>query len=414
MTIGSSAPATLDVAAVRADFPILGSEVHGRPLVYLDNAATAQKPQAVINSLGDFYRSENANIHRGVHDLSQRATTSFDDTRRLVAEFIGAADEREIVFVRGTTEAINLVAHSWGRGNLGQGDEILLTELEHHSNIVPWQLVAEQVGAVIRAVPMSADGDLDLAALRQLLGPRTKIVGVTHVSNALGTVNPVAEIVGLAHAQGIPVLVDGAQAVPHFAVDVQALGCDFYAFSGHKMFGPTGVGVLYGRLDLLEAMPPYQGGGGMIGSVTMEQSTFAPVPTRFEAGTPSIADVVALAPAIRYLADLGYPAIQSWEEQLVATALEMLPSVPGLRVVGDPVQRAGVISFVMDSAHPHDVGTILDQNGIAVRAGHHCCQPAMERLGLPATVRASFALYNTPEEVAALVRGLHRVAEVFG
>jgi len=414
LTIGSSAPATLDVAAVRADFPILGSEVHGRPLVYLDNAATAQKPQAVINSLGDFYRSENANIHRGVHDLSQRATTSFDDTRRLVAEFIGAADEREIVFVRGTTEAINLVAHSWGRGNLGQGDEILLTELEHHSNIVPWQLVAEQVGAVIRAVPMSADGDLDLAALRQLLGPRTKIVGVTHVSNALGTVNPVAEIVGLAHAQGIPVLVDGAQAVPHFAVDVQALGCDFYAFSGHKMFGPTGVGVLYGRLDLLEAMPPYQGGGGMIGSVTMEQSTFAPVPTRFEAGTPSIADVVALAPAIRYLADLGYPAIQSWEEQLVATALEMLPSVPGLRVVGDPVQRAGVISFVMDSAHPHDVGTILDQNGIAVRAGHHCCQPAMERLGLPATVRASFALYNTPEEVAALVRGLHRVAEVFG
>ena len=403
-----------DVAAIRADFPILEQTVHGRPLVYLDNAATAQKPRVVIDAVDRFFRQQNANIHRGVHALSVEATAAYDAVRAKVRAFINAQDDREIIFVRGTTEAINLVAQSFGRGAVGRGDEILVSEMEHHSNLVPWQLLAGQVGAVVKAAPITDDGELDLDALRAAFTDRTKLLAVAHVSNALGTVNPIAEIVAAAHASGVPVVVDGAQAVPHIPVDVTALGCDFYAFSGHKMFGPTGVGVLYGRAELLEAMPPYQGGGGMIASVSFEGTSYAPIPTRFEAGTPAIAEVIGLGLAIDYLNEVGFEALMAYEDELVGYAVEQIGAVPGVRLIGTPETRVGVVSFVMDAAHPHDVGTVLDQDGIAVRAGHHCSQPVMDHFGVPATVRASFALYNTPEEVDTLVRGLHGVNEIFG
>ncbi len=411
---GQELTAPLDLARIRADFPVLGRTVHGKPLVYLDNAATAQKPTVVIDALDHFFRQDNANIHRGVHSLSAQATAAYDEVRTRVRAFINASEDREIVFVRGTTEAINLVAQSYGRGAIGAGDEILVSEMEHHSNLVPWQLLADQVGAVIKMLPITNEGELDLEVYPALLGERTKLVAVAHVSNALGTVNPVAAICAEARARRIAVMVDGAQGVPHLPVEVQELGCDFYAFSGHKMFGPTGVGVLYGRAELLDAMPPYQGGGGMIASVSFEGTTYAPIPTRFEAGTPAIAEVIGLGPAIAYLEEIGSDAIVAYEAELIQYAVDQVTGVPGVRLIGTPAERAGAVSLVMDVAHPHDVGTILDQEGIAVRAGHHCCQPVMDHFGLAATVRASFAFYNTFDEVDALVRGLHRVNEMFG
>jgi cysteine desulfurase/selenocysteine lyase len=405
--------APLDAARLRADFPILSREVHGRPLVYLDNAATTQKPRAVIDAISRYYEHENANVHRGVHLLSERATKAYDVARATVARFVGAADPREVIFVRGTTEAVNLVAQTFGRRNVGAGDEVVVTGLEHHSNIVPWQMLCEEKGAVLRAVPIDDAGDLDLDALDRLLGPRTKLLAVTQVSNALGTVTPIAEIVRRAKARGVTVLVDGAQGLPHLGVDVQALGADFYAFSGHKVYGPTGIGVLWGRRALLEAMPPWQGGGDMILSVSFEKTVFNALPHKFEAGTPHIAGAIGLAAALDYLGRAGPEAVAAHERALLAYADEALRSVPDLRVVGAPRERAGVISFLVGDVHPHDVGTVLDRHGVAIRAGHHCAQPLMRRLGVGATARASFGLYNTREDVDALVRGLHAVREVF-
>ncbi|HEX7794696.1 MAG TPA: cysteine desulfurase [Vicinamibacterales bacterium] len=414
--MSSVAPAqrtSLDVNAIRADFPILQRRVHGRPLVYLDNAATTQKPRAVIDRLVRYYEEENANIHRGVHTLSVEATDAYDAARDRARRFLNAADAREIVFVRGATEAINLVARSFGATQIRQGDEIVLSEMEHHSNIVPWQMICEEKGATLRVVPITDSGEFRLDAYEQLLNPRTRMVAVTHVSNALGTVTPVAEIVRLARDRGIPVLIDGAQAVAHMHVDVQALGCDFYVFSGHKVFGPTGVGVLYGRLPLLETMPPYQGGGDMIRSVTFERTLYNEVPYKFEAGTQHIAGVVGLATAIDYLSDLGLDRVAAHEHELLAYGTEALTTIPGLRLTGTAAQKAGILSFVMDDVHPHDIGTILDREGVAIRAGHHCCQPLMARLGVPATARASLALYNTRAEIDALVSALRKVREVF-
>ena len=403
-----------DVAAHAADFPILARPVHGRRLVYLDNGATTQKPQAVIDAESRFYSESNANIHRGVHWLSQHSTDLYDRGRERVRGFLNASQVEEIVFTRGTTEAINLVAASWGRSQLKQGDEILLSGMEHHSNIVPWQLVAEQTGAVIKVVPVTDEGELDMAAFSALINERTRFVGVCHVSNALGTVNPVAEIVRQAHAVGAIVLVDGAQAVAHQTVDVQALACDFYVFSGHKLYGPTGIGVLYGRKALLDAMPPWQGGGDMILTVSFDGSTFAETPQKFEAGTPNIAGVVALDAAISYVQGVGLERIAAHESELVRHATEALGQIPGLRFVGQARERAGIVSFVMDGIHPHDLGTILDMEGVAIRAGHHCAMPLMTRYGLPGTARASFALYNTHEDVDALVAGLHKARRLFG
>ncbi|MBI3049155.1 MAG: cysteine desulfurase [Acidobacteria bacterium] len=403
----------LNVAAIRQDFPILRQRVHGKPLVYLDNAATTQKPQAVIDALQRYYSEENANVHRGVHSLSGRATDAYDAAREDVRRFINAADAREIVFVRGTTEGINLVAQTWGRARVGAGDEIVLTEMEHHSNIVPWQILCEEKGARLRVAPITDAGELRLDELERLLNARTRLVAVAHVSNVLGTVNPVAEIVRLARARGIPVLVDGAQAVAHMPVDVQALGCDFYAFSGHKVLGPTGIGVLYGRRELLEAMPVYQGGGGQIGSVTFDRTTYAPLPYKYEAGTPNIAGVIGLAAAIDYVTGVGLDRIAAYERDLCAYATSALADVPGLRLTGTARDRASVLSFVLGDVHPHDIGTILDREGVAIRAGHHCCQPLMRRLGVPATARASLALYNTRQEIDTLVAALQRVGEVF-
>lgn len=414
MSSVAPAPGTsLDVNAIRADFPILQRRVHGRPLVYLDNAATTQKPRAVIDRLVRYYEEENANIHRGVHTLSVEATDAYDAARDRVRRFLNAADAREIVFVRGATEAINLVARSFGGSQIGPGDEIVLSEMEHHSNIVPWQMICEEKGAALRVVPITDSGEFRLDAYEQLLNARTRIVAVTHVSNALGSVTPVGEIVRLARDRGIPVLIDGAQAVAHLRVDVQALGCDFYVFSGHKVFGPTGIGVLYGRLPLLEAMRPYQGGGDMIRSVTFDRTLYNEVPYRFEAGTQHIAGVVGLATAIDYLADLGLDRVAAHEHELLAYGTEALTTIPGLRLTGTAAQKAGILSFVMDDVHPHDIGTILDREGVAIRAGHHCCQPLMARLGVPATARASFALYNTHVEIDALVGALRKVREVF-
>jgi cysteine desulfurase/selenocysteine lyase len=402
-----------DVAKVRADFPILNQEVRGRPLVYLDSAASAQKPQAVIDAISRFYTHDNANVHRGVHTLSERATAAFEGAREKVAHFLHARSDKEIVFVRGTTEAINLVVQTFGRKNIGPGDEVLITALEHHANIVPWQMLCEQVGAKLKQVPVDAHGDLVLEGLEALLTPRTRILAVTHVSNALGTVVPVKELIRRAHAKGVPVLVDGAQAVTHFPVDVVDLDCDFYAFSGHKLFGPMGIGVLYGKKERLESMPPYQGGGDMILSVTLEKTLYNRVPYRFEAGTPDVAGAVGLAAAIDYLERVGLEAIAAHDRELLAYAEQALGNVPGVRILGKGRERSGVVSFVMEDIHPHDVGTILDREGVAVRTGHHCAQPLMQCFGVAATVRASMALYNTREDVDALVRGLHKVREVF-
>jgi cysteine desulfurase / selenocysteine lyase len=411
--VASASHGTLDVARIRADFPILQRQVYGRPLVYLDNAATTQKPRAVIDRLVRYYSDENANIHRGVHTLSVDATDAYDAARERVRRFLNAADTREIVFVRGATEAINLVARTFGASQIGAGDDVVISEMEHHSNIVPWQMLCAEAGAALRVVPITDAGELRLDVLERLLGPRTRLVAVTQVSNALGTVNPVEQIVGLAHDRGIPVLIDGAQAVAHMAVDVQALGCDFYAFSGHKVFGPTGIGVLYGRLPLLEEMPPYQGGGDMIRSVTFDKTIYNDVPYKFEAGTQHIAGVVGLAAAIDYLCDIGIDRVAAYEHDLLAYGTEALSSIPGLRLTGTAARKAGIMSFVMNEVHPHDIGTILDRSGVAIRAGHHCCQPLMARLGVPATARASLALYNTREEIDALVGALRKVREVF-
>ena len=404
----------LDVTAIRRDFPILRQRVHGKPLVYLDNAATTQKPQAVLDALVHYYVEDNSNVHRGVHSLSGRATDSYEAARETARRFLNAADANEIVFVRGTTEGINLVAQTLGRTLVGAGDEIVISEMEHHSNIVPWQILGEQKGAKLRVIPVSDTGELLLDEFERLLNDRTKVVAIAHVSNVLGTINPVAEIVRLAKARGITVVVDGAQAVAHMPVDVQALGCDFYAFSGHKIFGPTGVGVLYGRKALLESMPVYQGGGGMIGRVTFERTTFADLPYKFEAGTPHIAGAIGLAAALDYLRAIGIERVAAYEDELLKYATGALTEVPGLRLTGTAPAKASVLSFVLGDVHPHDVGTILDREGVAVRAGHHCCQPLMARLGVPATARASLALYNTREDVDALVAALRTVQEVFG
>jgi cysteine desulfurase/selenocysteine lyase len=402
------------VAGCRHHFPLLRQSVNGKPLVYLDNAATSQKPQVVIDTIMRYYQEENSNIHRGVHYLSERATRAYEAARETVRRFLNAGDYREIVFVRGTTEAINLVAHSYGRPNIQVGDEVLLTEMEHHSNIVPWQMLCEEKKARLRVTPVNDDGELVMDEYKRLLNERTKIVAVVHVSNVLGTINPVKEIVALAHERGIPVLVDGAQAVPHLKVDLQDLDCDFYAFSSHKTFGPTGIGVLYGKRHLLEKMPPYQGGGDMIKSVTFEKTIYNDLPYKFEAGTPSIASGIGLGAAIDYLSNLDMQAIAAYERDLLAYATAQVSRIEGLRIIGTAREKAGVLSFVMEGIHPHDIGTILDDEGIAIRTGHHCAQPLMKRFGIPATARASFAFYNTNDEVDALVRAIRKVKEVLG
>jgi cysteine desulfurase / selenocysteine lyase len=404
---------SFDVERIRKDFPILHTMVHGHPLVYLDNAATSQKPQAVIDALVRYYEGENANIHRGVHYLSQIATEEFEKARETVRAFVNAAQTSEIIFTRGTTEAINLVAQTYGRVHVGAGDEVLITAMEHHSNIVPWQMLCEEKGAKLRVAPINDAGELLLEEFEKLLGPRTKVVAVSHVSNALGTINPLKRMVAMAHARGIPVVVDGAQAVPHLAVDVQDLDADFYAFSGHKMYGPTGIGVLYGKHALLDAMPPYQGGGDMISSVTFEKTTYNKLPHKFEAGTPDMAGVAGLKAAIEYMNGIGIAKIAAHEHELLEYATEVVGALPGVRLIGTAREKASVLSFVLDEVHPHDIGTILDQQGIAVRTGHHCAQPVMERFHIPATVRASFAVYNTKAEIDALVRGIRKVREVF-
>jgi cysteine desulfurase / selenocysteine lyase len=403
----------LDVERIRADFPILHQQVHGRPLVYLDNAASAQKPRAVIDAVARFDSTDYANIHRGVHTLSQRATEAFEASRDRVQQFINAGDRKEIIFTRGTTESINLVAQSYARTVLNLGDEIVISAMEHHSNIVPWQMVCRERGAVLRVIPMTDDGELILDAYEEIIGPRTRLVAIVHVSNALGTINPVRRMIELAHRHGIPMLVDGAQAVPHLAVDVQDLDCDFYAFSGHKLYGPSGIGVLYGKAALLDAMPPYQGGGEMISAVTFEKTFYKGLPGKFEAGTPNITGVVGLGAAIDYVNGLGLDVIGAYEHELLAYATAQLRRIPQVRLIGTAREKAGVASFIIEGVHAHDIGTILDREGIAVRAGHHCAQPVMQRLEIPATARASFAFYNTRAEVDALVAGIHKVLEVF-
>ena len=405
---------TFDASVIRGDFPILGRRVHGRPLVYLDSAATTQKPRAVIDAGSRFYEEMNSNVHRGVHALSQEATVAYEGARRRIGQFVNAAEDREVIFVRGATEAINLVAATVGRTRVGEGDEVVVSSLEHHSNIVPWQMLCEASGAHLRVIPMTDDGDLDLDAYRALLGPRTRFVAVGHVSNALGTVNPIREIVTAAHEAEALVLVDGAQATPHAPVDVQALGCDFYAFSGHKMYGPTGIGILWGRAALLEDAPPYQGGGDMIRTVSFEHTEYNTIPNRFEAGTPNIAGAVGLGAAVEYLDDIGLDAIAAHERVLVDDCVARLDALPGVTLVGRPKERAGVVSFLVDGVHPHDIGTIVDQAGVAVRAGHHCAQPVMDRLGVSATVRASYGLYNTTADTDALVAALEEVWRLFG
>jgi len=402
-----------DVRKIRDDFPALRQQLYGRPLVYLDNAATTQKPRVVLEAMRGFYERDCANIHRGVHLLSERATQAYEDARIKIQHFLNAALAREIIFVRGATEGINLVAQTYGRANLRAGDEVLITAMEHHSNIVPWQIVCEEKGAVLRVAPMNDQGELLLEEFESMLTPRTKFVSLVHVSNALGTVNPVRELIALAHRRNVPVLIDGAQAVPHLKVDVQELGCDFYVFSGHKLFGPTGIGVLYGKESLLEAMPPYQGGGDMISSVTFEKTTYNSLPYKFEAGTPNIAGTIGLGAAIDYVNQVGLEAAAAHEREVLEYATAAVSRLPGVRLIGTAREKAAVLSFVMEGIHAHDAGTILDRQGIAVRTGHHCAMPVMERFGVPATTRASFAFYNTKEEVEALVAGIHKVLEVF-
>jgi len=397
----------------RADFPILATQVRGKPLVYLDNAASTQKPRVVIDAVRRCYEEYYSNVHRGVHQLSQRSTDAYEGARESVRRFLNAADVKEIVFTRGATESINLVAASFVRPGLQPGDEVLISAMEHHANIVPWQLLREEKGLVLKVAPIDDAGELQLDELEKLLSPRTRLVAVGQVSNALGSVNPVERIVELAHARGIPVLLDGAQAVSHLPVDVRQLGCDFYAFSGHKVFGPSGIGVLWGRAERLHAMPPYQGGGDMILSVTFERTVFNSIPWKFEAGTPNIAGAIGLGAALDYVSEVGRPAIAAWEAELLAYGTEALEAVPGLRMIGTARDKAAVFSFLLDGIHPHDIGTILDYEGIAIRTGHHCAQPVMERFGIPATARASLAFYNTREEIDALVRGLRKVKEMF-
>src|SRR5437867_3328318 len=403
----------LDVSAARKDFPALHQEVHGKPLVYLDNAATTQKPTAVIDAIDRFYRLDCSNVHRGVHELSERATKAFEEARTSVKRFINARTERAIVFVRGTTEAINLVANSYGRSHLKAGDEILISALEHHSNIVPWQLLSDQVGTRLVAAPINDDAELMLEEFERRLGPNTALVAVAHVSNALGTVMPVQEIVRMAHDRNVPVLIDGAQAVSHLRVDVRELGCDFYAFSGHKVFGPTGIGILYGREDLLDRMPPYQGGGDMIRSVTFEKTTYNELPYKFEAGTPHIAGAIGLAAGLEYIAGLGLEQIRDYEHELLAYGTELLSAISGVRLIGTARHKAAVLSFVLDGVHAHDLGTILDQQGVAIRAGHHCAMPVMQRFAVPATARASMAFYNTRAELETLAAAIERAREIF-
>jgi cysteine desulfurase/selenocysteine lyase len=403
-----------DVTRIREDFPILNKNIRGKKLVYLDNAATSQKPQAVIDAMTRYYEEENSNIHRGVHYLSDRATQAYEEARAKVQHFLNASRLQEIVFVRGTTEGINLVAQSFGRANVQAGDEVLITGLEHHSNIVPWQILCQEKNANLRVVPINDKGEVIFAEYENLLTERTKIVSLAHVSNSLGTINPVKEMIAMAHSRGIPVLIDGAQAVPHMKVDVNDLDCDFYVFSGHKTFGPTGVGVLYGKAELLDRMPPYQGGGDMIKSVTFEKTIYNDIPFKFEAGTPNIAGGIGIGVALDYLSALDRDAISRHESNLLSYATQELLSVEGVRIIGTASQKAAVLSFVIEGIHPHDIGTILDDEGIAIRTGHHCAQPVMQRFGVAATARASFAMYNTEEEVDALVEGVEKVVEVLG
>jgi cysteine desulfurase/selenocysteine lyase len=404
---------SFDVAAIRADFPILGTSVHGRPLVYLDNAATTQKPRAVLDALQAYYTSGNANVHRGVHYLSGRATDLFESARAAIARFIGAREPREVIFTRNATEGINLVAQAWGRAEVRAGDEILISALEHHSNIVPWQMLCEEKGARLRVIPMFDTGELDLDAFARLLSPRTRLVAVSALSNALGTVTPVAAITRAAHEAGALVLVDGAQAAYHMPIDVTVLDCDFFVLTGHKLYGPTGIGVLYGKAARLEAMPPWMGGGDMISSVTFERSTWNVIPSKFEAGTPHIAGAIGLGAAVEYVRAIGMDRIQAYERELLAYGMAALADVPGVRLVGTAPEKASILSFVMDGVHPHDLGTIVDREGVAIRTGHHCAQPVMDRLGIPATARASLAMYNTREEIDALVAALHKARQVF-
>ena len=407
------ADAPLDVARLRADFPILAERVNGRPLVYLDNAATTQKPQSVIDALTAYYERDNANVHRGVHTLSQRATDAYEAARANIARFINARTTDEIVYTGGTTDGINLVAQSFARPRLAPGDEILISAMEHHSNIVPWQLVCAQTGARLVVAPVNDAGELMLDAYAAMLGPRTKLVAITHVSNALGSITPIRRIIALAHEANVPVLVDGAQAIAHLPVDVQALDCDFYAFSGHKIFGPTGIGVLYGKAARLDAMPPYQGGGDMIRSVTFEKTEYNDLPYKFEAGTPNIAGAIGLGAAVDYVRHVGVEAIDAHERELLADATQRVATIPGLRIIGTAKDKAGILSFTLEGVHAHDVGTILDHDGVAIRAGHHCAMPVMAQFGVAGTARASFALYNTREEVDALVAGIERARRMF-
>ncbi|HIB13506.1 MAG: cysteine desulfurase CsdA [Chloroflexi bacterium] len=402
-----------DVARIREDFPILDQMVNGKPLVYLDNAATTQKPQVVIDALVNYYTSDNSNVHRGVHTLSQRATEDFDIGRSKARQFLNAGSDQEIIFVKGTTDGINLVAQSYARPNLGEGDDIIISTMEHHSNIIPWQVLCQEKGAHLRVIPISDAGELLIDEYEKLLTPRTKLVAITHVSNVLGTVNPIEQIVEIAHNRGVPVLVDGAQAVPHMAVDVQKLGCDFYVFSGHKIYGPTGIGVLYGKSELLEAMPPYQLGSEMIKSVTFEHTIYNDLPFKFEPGTPHIAGVIGMGAAIDYLNGIGMDRIDAYEHDLLEYGMECLSGIDGVQLIGTAPGKSSVMSFVMDSAHPHDIGTILDTEGVAVRTGHHCAQPLMHRFGVPATARASLSFYNTKDEIDLLVKAIDRVIEVF-
>jgi cysteine desulfurase / selenocysteine lyase len=402
-----------DVARVRADFPILGRQARGRPLVYLDNAATTQKPQVVIDALSRYYQEYNANVHRGVHELSEIASEAYEAARRKVVAFFNAPDPQSIVFTRNATESINLVAHAFGRSRVGAGDEILISAMEHHSNIVPWQLLCEERGARLRVAPIDDRGELMLDAFESLVNERTKLVSIAHMSNALGTINPVEAIIRIAHAHGVPVLLDGSQAAYHMPVDVQALDCDFYAATGHKLYGPTGIGVLYGKTSHLDAMPPFLGGGDMISSVTFEKSTWNALPHKFEAGTPDIAGAIGLGVAIDYIRATGLSAIAEYEQELLAYGTTALTSVDGVRLIGTARRKASILSFVVDGVHPHDVGTIVDREGIAIRTGHHCAQPVMDRFGVPATARASLAMYNTREDIDALIRALARVNDVF-
>ncbi len=412
MTAGNQT-STFDVNKIRADFPILSRTVNGNPLVYLDNGATSQKPQSMIDAIVEYYTTTNSNVHRGVHTLSQQATDGYEGARAKIQQFINAGDDKEIIFTRNTTEGINLVAHSYGRKNIGPGDDIIVSNMEHHSNIVPWQMLCEENGANLLVVPIDDAGELVMEEYQKMLTPKTKLVSITHVSNALGTILPAKQIVKMAHDVGSPVLLDGAQAVPHMPVDMQDLDCDFYVFSGHKLFGPTGIGVLYGKAEYLDAMPPFMGGGEMIKSVTFEKTIYNDLPYKFEGGTPDIAGAIGLGAAIDYVTNLGFDQITAHEDELLRYGTEALSAIEGVRIVGTAAHKAGILSFVMDKAHPHDIGTILDEQGIAIRTGHHCAQPVMQRFQIPATARASMAFYNSKEDIDALVKGIDRVIEVF-